>query len=39
MVLGDESMKGGKSGVTLLTNLIERSITVHDADEIEVIQP
>lgn len=32
----DENTKQGKSSFTLLVNLIERSITGHDADEIEV---
>ena len=38
IAVGDENTKGGKSSFTLLTNLIERSITAHEADEIEVIQ-
>jgi hypothetical protein len=34
----DENTKQGKSSFTLLVNLIERSITAHDADEIEVFK-
>jgi len=38
LAVGDENTKSGKNTFTLLTNLIERSITIHDADEIEVLQ-
>lgn len=38
MAVADENTKGGRSSFTLLTNLIERSVTAHDTDEIEVIE-
>jgi len=34
--VGDENTKQGKSSFDLLTSLLERAITAHDADEIEV---
>jgi hypothetical protein len=36
LAVGDENTKQRKSSFVLLTSLIERSITAHDADEIEV---
>ena len=36
LVISDENAKEGKSGFSVLVNLIERAIIVHDAEEIEV---
>jgi hypothetical protein len=34
--VGDENTKAGKSSLALLTGLVQRGITSHEADEIEV---
>jgi hypothetical protein len=37
--VGDENTKQGKSSFDLLTSLLERAITLHDIEEIEVKNP
>jgi hypothetical protein len=39
MALNDENTKQGKSSFALFVNLIQRSVAVHDPDEVDVAAP